>query len=153
MNIYSSCERASRVRGWEALENKIASSGTNVWALMGDFNCVRRSSEKEGVEGSEVVKGEKDEFNAFINCMELEDMPHNGWKFIWYRPNDTTRSRIDRVLVSKEWLDLWQGRSIYALDRDISDHCPLLVQDVSLIGDPNDLGSLIVGGGMEGYGD
>ena len=79
MNIYSSCERASRVRGWEALENKIASSGTNVWALMGDFNCVRRSSEKEGVEGYEVVKGEKDEFNAFINCMELEDMPHNGF--------------------------------------------------------------------------
>jgi len=30
-----------------------------------------------------------------------------GRKFTWYKPNESVKSRIDRVLVSKEWLEHW----------------------------------------------
>lgn len=36
---------------------------------MGDFNCVRRSCEQEGVGVIEVGRREMDDFNGFINNM------------------------------------------------------------------------------------
>jgi len=49
---------------------------------------------------------ESREFNNFIERSELLDIPMVGRKFTWYKPNGTVKSRIDRVLVSKEWLDI-----------------------------------------------
>lgn len=42
---------------------------------MGDFNCVRRSRERVGVGDIDYGRSEKDELNAFIEHMELEDVP------------------------------------------------------------------------------
>ena len=47
------------------------------------------------------------EFNDFIDKSELEDIPMVDRKFTWYKPNGSVKSRIDRVLVSWEWLDIW----------------------------------------------
>ena len=129
---------------WEEIKEKRESSDTKRWCLVGDFNCVRRSSERMGVGESGYGRSEREEFNAFIKDIELEDVSLIRRKFTRYRSNGRANCRIDRVLVSKKWLDVWQGCSHYILPRSVSDHFPILLKN-SNIRDPNLLGSLIVG--------
>jgi len=44
-----------------------------------------------------------------------------GRKFTWYRPNGTTRSILDRAIVSDEWLSQWPDFKQYVLSRQESD--------------------------------
>jgi len=55
-----------------------------------------------------------------------------GRKFTWYKPNGTVKSRIDRILVSREWLDIWPNSKPLALSRKVSDHGALVLK-VSLM--------------------
>jgi hypothetical protein len=41
-------------------------------------------------------------------------------------------SRIDRFIVSEEWLNDWGVCSLWVLPRDISDHCPLILKKDNL---------------------
>ena len=88
---------------------------------------MRRKGERVGV--SIILQGgrEINEFNQFIDDMELIDIPLVGRNFTQYHQNGKAKSRIDRVMKSREWLEAWQGCSQYVLDRDISDHFSLLV--------------------------
>ncbi|XP_068483176.1 uncharacterized protein [Phaseolus vulgaris] len=49
------------------------------------------------------------------------------------------KSRIDRVLVSKEWLEAWPCCQQFVLNRSISDHCAIVLKDVSVDWGPRDL--------------
>jgi len=68
-------------------------------------------------------------FNEFIEKAELLDIPMIGRKFTWYKPNGMTKSRIDRVLVSKEWLEVWPNSKQFIYSRSVSDHCVLVIKD------------------------
>jgi hypothetical protein len=68
------------------------------------------------------------EFGDFIVSMDLVDLPLLGRKFTWFHPNGSSMSRIDRFLISEEWLNDWGGCSLWSLPRDISDHCPLILK-------------------------
>ena len=60
--------------------------------------------------------------------MEVEEAPWIGRKFTWFRPNGIARSKLDRFLVSLEWLTKWPGSIQHPLDRNFSDHCPVLLR-------------------------
>jgi len=55
-----------------------------------------------------------------------------GRKFTWFKPNGLVKSIIDRVLVSKEWLDFWPNSQQFVLNRAISDHCAVILKEVSV---------------------
>ena len=76
---------------------------------------------------SREIKG----FNDFIEREELVDIPLVGRKFTWFKPNGLVKSRIDRVLVSKEWLEFWPNNQQFVLSRSISDHCAVILKEVS----------------------
>jgi hypothetical protein len=46
-------------------------------------------------------------FNNFLGEMELEDLNILGPRFTWYHPNGRSMSRIDRMLISEEWTQVW----------------------------------------------
>lgn len=73
---------------------------------------------------------EIEEFNLFIESMELFDIPLLGRKFTWFRPNGLSMSRLDRFLISHDWAVNWQLCTQSVLLRDVSDHCPLLLRNV-----------------------
>jgi len=58
------------------------------------------------------------------------DIPLVGRKFTWYKPNGMVKSRIDRVLVSKEWLEAWPRCQQFVLNRSVSDHCAVVLKEV-----------------------
>ncbi|PNY03509.1 cysteine-rich receptor-like protein kinase, partial [Trifolium pratense] len=61
-------------------------------------------------------------------CFLLLDLPVLGRKFTWFHPNGRAMSRIDRALVSEDWLTLWGQPSLWVLPRSVSDHCPLILR-------------------------
>ena len=68
------------------------------------------------------------EFNDWISEMELQDIRCYGSSFTWFRPNDSAKSRLDRFLVSDPWLCMWPDTSQHVLQRDFSDHCPIILK-------------------------
>ncbi|PNX96151.1 cysteine-rich receptor-like protein kinase, partial [Trifolium pratense] len=45
-----------------------------------------------------------------------------------YRREESSMSRIDRFLISDQWVNCWGASSVWVLDRDVSDHCPLVLK-------------------------
>ncbi|XP_020207365.1 uncharacterized protein LOC109792369 [Cajanus cajan] len=61
--------------------------------------------------------------------MELLEVPPAGRLFTWFRPNGTARSKLDRFLVSLEWLLVWPGCTQLVLHRNFSNHCPIVMKN------------------------
>ena len=55
-----------------------------------------------GVSRNVYRKGEARKFNDFIMDVEMEDVLMVGRRFTWYRPNGSAKTRINRVLVTRE---------------------------------------------------
>jgi len=105
VNVYVACNLRDKKVLWEELSNIKSASQDVVWCMCGDFNAVRSPSERKG---SRVRGGQSKEiegFNNFIDSNMLFDIPTVGKKFTWF--NGLANSRLDRVLVSEEWLVQW----------------------------------------------
>lgn len=92
------------------------------YLLIGDFNEIIHISER----GSNVAsqKG-TDDFKNFINTSHLVEIPSsNGW-FTWFR--GASKSKLDRLFVNPEWFTFFPNLQLSLLKRNLSDHCPLLV--------------------------
>lgn len=101
----------------------------SVWCIGGDFNVVRNAGERRGIRmGNTQGRKEMEDFNSFINHVELLDISSRGRRFTWFRPNDTSMSRLDRFLLSHEWLSCWPDCTQLVLERTFSDHCPILLK-------------------------
>jgi len=48
----------------------------------------------------------------------------------WYKPNGTSKSIIDRIMVSREWLDCWLESKQYVLGRMVLDHYMLIQKNL-----------------------
>ncbi|KAL8469021.1 hypothetical protein ACS0TY_032008 [Phlomoides rotata] len=66
-----------------------------------------------------------DLFNEFIIQSNLVDMHLTERSFMWYRPDGSCKSRIDRIMVNKEWLGKWPNQALKGMGRSISDHIPI----------------------------
>ncbi|MCI32380.1 hypothetical protein A2U01_0053593, partial [Trifolium medium] len=109
VNVYAKCNiRDKRVMWGEILMSKMG-FGEGLWCVCGDFNAVRDCVERRGVRDnwSGAHSTEMVAFDGFLNNLELVDMPLIGRTFTWFHPNGVTMSRLDRVLISPSWFDIW----------------------------------------------
>ncbi|MCI31605.1 frigida-like protein, partial [Trifolium medium] len=104
--------------------------GGGDWCVIGDFNAVLQLDERRGVNSQSMldVSLESREFNNLVTDMDLMDLPVLGRKFTWFHPNGRAMSRIDRAMVSEEWVNFWGISSLWVLPRSVSDHCPLILR-------------------------
>jgi len=113
VNICLSCDVVLKRNLWEQIRQLRNANLGGLWCILGDFNNIRRSSERVGLchrrQDERIVK----EFNDWIAGVEVEDVPCVGRKFTWYRPNGTARSRLYRIFVSAEWFNKSRKYSIY----------------------------------------
>ncbi|GKV37516.1 hypothetical protein SLEP1_g45542 [Rubroshorea leprosula] len=124
VNVYSPCQLAGKRILWLELKNLVLQSG-GMWCVVGDFNAVRKVKEKIG---SGRLTTEMGEFDNFIRDSGLIDIPLVGRKFTWYQTGGKFMSRIDRALLSEEWLSTWGEATQWGLSRIVSDHCPILLR-------------------------
>lgn len=73
--------REDRLRVWEVLKGIGSRCDIKKWCLLGDFNCVKSPNEREGVGVIGFGRREREEYNAFIESLELMDTPLEGRKF------------------------------------------------------------------------
>lgn len=99
-----------------------------LWCVTGDFNSIRTTEERVSLDRSNMLRGEMNQFNEFISQMEVVDIPLIGRAYTWYKPNGRVKSRLDRFLVSRDWLLQWPGSIQITLKRSISNHCPVKLQ-------------------------
>ena len=126
-NIYAPCDTKSKRLLWQMLYSRKNQSQVKCWCLVGDFNCVRHPAERIGSNhynsDTNLIAG----FNDWLAAMEVDDIPCVGKPFTWVRPNGSCNSKLDRLLVSDEWLSKWPDSSQFNLERNYSDHCPIIL--------------------------
>ena len=110
---------------WEEL-SKVRVRWNTACFLFGDFNIIRYPCERLGCESFSPTMIA---FSDFIENNYLVDLPLDGAAFTWFRGAESqAMSRIDRTLVSVDWVDHFGNVSQRVLPHVISDHCPLLVE-------------------------
>jgi hypothetical protein len=73
---------------------------------VGDFNSVKSGDGRRGIRNdmSTLYSREMVEFDGFVEELGLIDMSFVGRRFTWFHPNGLSMSRLDRVLLSAEWM-------------------------------------------------
>ncbi|XP_068473127.1 uncharacterized protein [Phaseolus vulgaris] len=132
VNIYCSGSLREKKELWNEVGSFRQGQLSKAWCIIGDFNSIRRQEERKNVISNSDYSREIKGFNDFIERSKLVDIPLVGRKFTWFKPNNLVKSRIDRVLVSKEWLDFWPNSQQFILSRSISDHCAVILKEVSV---------------------
>ncbi|GJY71915.1 RNA-directed DNA polymerase, eukaryota [Tanacetum coccineum] len=97
--------------------------------IMGDFNDVRTEQERYGLVFN--VQG-ANAFNSFISLASLIDLPLNGYAYTWAHKTANKMSKLDRFLVSKGLLASFPYLLALCLDRNLSDHRHILMQELSI---------------------
>jgi len=91
----------------------------------GDFNIMRYSSDKNKPFSPNKYS---DLFNWMINTYELRDLNLNGGNYTWSNNQDfPTLERLDRILMSEDWENLFPLSTLKKIPREFSDHNPLLL--------------------------
>ncbi|KAI9402255.1 hypothetical protein POPTR_001G239304v4, partial [Populus trichocarpa] len=88
--------------------------------LASDFNATLSPLDRKG--GSKVFSS-MTRFKHYIDGYELIDLPLNGKRFTWFRGN--AASRIDRILISGDWMQFLPTSTLFGLPKYSSDHRPL----------------------------
>jgi len=101
---------------------------TKTWCVVGDFHLIKSPGEMSSAKIDVDLRREMKRFKELIEKTELVDIPMVGKKYTGYKLNGLVKSRIDRILVSREWLDKWLDSRYYVLDMSVSDHCVLVLK-------------------------
>ena len=107
------------------------------WCFCGDFNDVRNQDERKGTSTRGSQRNKILGFNSFIDRNFLVEIPIVGKKYTWFKANGSTKSRLDRVLVSEEWLQKLPMCKQYVQPRVVSDHCVIVVKSLVKDWGPN----------------
>ena len=110
---------------WAKLKH-LQGTSSLTWLAIGDFNEIIGLTEKEG--GRTRPRRQMENFIDAINHCGFRDIGFIGLKYTWlYQKLDGTQiwERLDRVLATKEWMDLFTMAKLYHLSSSASDHSPL----------------------------
>ena len=123
-SVYDPNDSQRRKEMWNESE-EIRGRWDGAWCIGGDWNIVRFPSEKSRAGSTtEDMKSVSD----WINSQALVDLPLKGASFTWSNHQSSpTLSRLDRFLVSNEWLDLYPEVCQLALPKVASDYCPIML--------------------------
>ena len=128
VTVYSPCDINNKRLLWDSVKQLKQASQVRLWCVLGDFNCIRNPNERIGKSDRLVGDNSMQEFNEWIEDMELLEVPNVGRQYTWFRPNGESKSRLDRALISPEWRDTWPESVQFTLARNFSDHCPILIK-------------------------
>ncbi|PWA49263.1 cytochrome P450 [Artemisia annua] len=121
--VYAPQDQSNKIKLWNDLTT-IIQNHNSLSIVLGDFNEVRSSAERMGCTFDN--RG-ADKFNAFIHNSGLCDIPMCGKRFTRMNRTGSKLSKIDRILVSQHYIDLWPNSHVLAPPREISDHSPLFL--------------------------
>jgi hypothetical protein len=67
-------------------------------------------------------------FNSLIHFYGLRELIMNGGLFTWSNNQDPpVLEKLDRILMNKEWEDIFPQAAVNRLPHEVSDHNPLII--------------------------
>jgi hypothetical protein len=118
-NIYAPCDQHD-ITIFFAEIKQLKDNISLPWVLAGDFNIYRYVHEKNN---ANINWAAMDEFNAWINEMELMDIEISNSCFTWSnKRREPTLVKLDRVLVNVNWSQKFLHSELRSLLRPTSDH-------------------------------
>ncbi|KAI3470716.1 hypothetical protein Pfo_027379, partial [Paulownia fortunei] len=93
------------------------------WIIGGDFNAILHLQERTGQNDNRLTS--LNDFGDMITNRGFIDAGYEGSCFTW--TNYRVWKRLDIILYSKDWLNLFQTTKVTHLPRIWSDHSPLLI--------------------------
>ncbi|XP_071688757.1 uncharacterized protein [Rutidosis leptorrhynchoides] len=97
-----------------------------MWVLLGDFNEVRSKSERKN---TNFLEHRAKRFSNFIKDNNLIDIPLRGRIYMRISTNGVEFSKLDRFLVSKNFLQQWPNTHALVLNKKHTDHCPIILKE------------------------
>ncbi|XP_071694525.1 uncharacterized protein [Rutidosis leptorrhynchoides] len=125
INVYGPHNDSDKLKMRDSLETVLLRGGDEAYVLCGDFNEVRNEDERFNCE---FIASRARKFNDFISSNNLIDLPMGGRKFTRASEDGIKYSKLDRFLINGNFNLMWDNLSVSALDRSLSDHCPILLK-------------------------
>ncbi|XP_071717402.1 uncharacterized protein [Rutidosis leptorrhynchoides] len=125
VNVYGPHNDRDKKKLWDSLDSLMDGIDKG-WVVCGDFNEVQEHSDRLNCMFHE---SRARRFNELIVRNNLIEIPIVGRKFTRISDDGIKMSKLDRFRVTDSFINLWKDLSICALDREESDHCPLLLRD------------------------
>jgi endonuclease/exonuclease/phosphatase family metal-dependent hydrolase len=95
------------------------------WLIAGDSNLIYRASDKNNSNFDRAMMGR---FRKLIEDLSLKEIPLHGRKYTWSNQQDSpVLVKLDRVLCSVEWEEIFPNVLLQSAASEGSDHCPLLL--------------------------
>ncbi|GAU45339.1 hypothetical protein TSUD_84560 [Trifolium subterraneum] len=125
---YGFPERGRRRHAWDMLRN-LRNMSPLPWCIIGDFNDLLSQEDKLGnnPHPNWLFSG----FRSAVNDCDLTDIQLEGHKFTWIKSRETAHvieERLDRAMVSSDWLAFFSKVKLINLLASHSDHSPILLQ-------------------------
>ncbi|KAM6544160.1 hypothetical protein CsatB_008607 [Cannabis sativa] len=123
--IYGEPKRDLRFKTWTLLRS-LKNDSTLPWCIMGDLNNLGSQLEKKGGRAypDSLING----FVGALSDCNLVDLPIVGYPFTWEKGRNSgewIEERLDKTLVSPDWLAMFARPVLYNLEFSTSDHCPI----------------------------
>ncbi|GMJ14282.1 hypothetical protein HRI_005097400 [Hibiscus trionum] len=124
INIYAPNDVSERRRLWAELKEMVHQLNIPV-LIGGDFNVIRKQSEKLGFHSNKKAMAE---FDEFIEGLALIDLPLSGGEYTWCsNREEPVFCRLDRFLVDAEIISKWPNVTQNIVASSISDHKPVVL--------------------------
>ena len=99
------------------------------WLVLGDFNLIYRARDKNN---RNLNLGRMRQFRATLSRCELREIHLQNRKFTWSNERrNPTLVRLDRVFCNESWDLAFEHHGLQALSTSLSDHCPLLLSNMT----------------------
>ncbi|XP_060961746.1 uncharacterized protein LOC133031961 [Cannabis sativa] len=130
VGMYGEPNTSLRHNTWRLIKHQ-AQDTRWPWAIIGDLNNVTSQDDKHGGRPYPIslIQG----FNQILFECELTDMELVGHPYAWEKSRGTSRwveVRLDRALVSKQWLEVFNSSKLFNLNFSSSDHCPIYLESI-----------------------
>ncbi|GMI72452.1 hypothetical protein HRI_000914500 [Hibiscus trionum] len=125
--FYGNPVESLREDSWNLLRS-LSENQNLPWLVMGDFNEILLSSEKEG--GRLRPNRNMEAFRSALEDCGLMDLGFTGHWYTWEKGRLSTnviRERLDRGVANSSWWDSFPDFSVQHLSHSMSDHCPVLL--------------------------
>ncbi|PWA50906.1 RNA-directed DNA polymerase, eukaryota, Reverse transcriptase zinc-binding domain protein [Artemisia annua] len=125
LNVYAPQNNVEKRNLWAKIL-RVIQSGRGWWVVFGDFNAVREPGERKNSIFDPVCSRD---FNDFVEEAGLREYSLKGMQYTYMvnRRDVCKLSRIDRIFVCDNVFNNWPNACVRALNREFSDHAPLIL--------------------------
>ncbi|XP_062091311.1 uncharacterized protein LOC133797433 [Humulus lupulus] len=128
--FYGEPNRTKRRVTWDLLR-KLKADRNEPWCIIGDFNNVLNSTNKQG--GNTYPRWLISGFQQVVQDCGFIDLDLSGHQFTWERGRGTSgwmEVWLNRALVSQDWIEVFSEAKLTKLGVSSSDHSPLFLEPV-----------------------